>query len=174
MAVMLAASIASRVLYSCYRQEILFTLYVTMLTFFYHFAMRVVVGETITILFKNREFHYNWAWYKQHKSEKIFYKIIRVKRWKLKLITAKPEQFDIKNRTYQELIHNMTQAEVVHEIIMVLSFVPVLFCILYGAAGVFISTSLLACLLDFLFVIIQRYNRPRVLALKERLERCNI
>ena len=62
----------------------------------------------------------------------------------------------------------MAQAELAHRVIMVLSFVPLILIIPYGAAGVFITTSVLACLADMQFVIIERYNRPRVLRLIEK------
>ena len=65
----------------------------------------------------------------------------------------------------------MTQAEVVHEVIMVLSFAPLMLIPRYGAAVVFSVTSVLACLVDGLFVMIQRFNRPRVLRLKEKAEK---
>ena len=79
------------------------------------------------------------------------------------MITAKPEQFDLSTNSMEVLLHNMAQAELVHRIIMVLSFVPVLFIIPYGAPAIFITTSLVASLIDLLFVIMQRYNRPRVM-----------
>ena len=36
--------------------EVFFVLFVTMLTIFYHFAMRLAVGEVITLLYAKREF----------------------------------------------------------------------------------------------------------------------
>lgn len=144
--------------------------YITFLTISYHFIMRLAVGETITLLYQKREFHYDAAWYQPKPFEKKLYKRLNVKKWKLNLITAKPEQFDIRQRSSEELLKNMTQAEVVHEIIMVLSFVPLFLIKWYGAASVFLITSVLACLADSLFVMIQRYNRPRLLRLKQKLE----
>ena len=57
----------------------------------------------------------------------------------------------------------MCQAELVHETITVLSFVPVLFAIWFGQLPVFLITSLLAAAFDMQFVILQRFNRPRVI-----------
>ena len=170
MVMMIIGMIAARGLYGCYRINLYFSLYVTFLTTFYHFAMRILVGEGVTYFYKHREFHYASAWYRIHKGEIRLYRVLKVKNWKLKLITAKPEQFDVRKRTYQELLHNMTQAEIGHEIMMGLSFVPLLFIIPYGAPLVFVTTSVIACVMDFLFVMIQRYNRPRVLKIKERAE----
>ena len=45
----------------------------------------------------------------------------------------------------------------------VLSFPPMLLAVPFGAIEVFALTSILGCILDLLFVIIQRYNRPRLL-----------
>ncbi len=59
----------------------------------------------------------------------------------------------------------MCQAEVVHEIIVVLSFVPILFTIWAGALPVFLITSILSGFMDLLFVALQRYNRSRVIRL---------
>jgi len=52
--------------------------------------------------------------------------------------------------------------------ITVLSFIPLLFSIWFGSAGVFLITSCLAALLDAAFVMVQRYNRPRLLRLIQK------
>lgn len=58
----------------------------------------------------------------------------------------------------------MCQAELVHETIVVLSFVPIIPSVLvFGDLPVFIITSLAAAIIDVTFVIIQRYNRPRII-----------
>jgi len=145
-------------------------LYITFLTIAYHFLMRLAVGEAVTLIYRNKEFKYDAPWYQPRKFEKKLYRFLKVKKWKGKMLTAKPEQFDVRNRTLEELMHYMTQAEVVHEIIMVLSFLPLLLIIPYGEAAVFIITSVVACLADLVFVIMQRYNRPRVVAIKKKMD----
>lgn len=60
------------------------------------------------------------------------------------------------------LIQASGQAEIVHEVITMLSFVPTLFTVWFGAAGVFLTTSCLAALLGTVFVMVPRYNRPRL------------
>ena len=59
----------------------------------------------------------------------------------------------------------MKAAELVHEVIIVLSFLPVTAAVPFGALPVFVITSLLATCVDAAFVMIQRYNRPRVVRL---------
>jgi hypothetical protein len=44
-----------------------------------------------------------------------------------------------------------------------LSFLPSLAGIRFGAYPVFIITSVLAVAFDMMFVIMQKYNRPRIL-----------
>ncbi len=63
------------------------------------------------------------------------------------------------------------QAELVHRIIMILSFIPLLFIIPFGEPFAFILTSIAACFIDLFFVTIQRFNRPRVEKLVELRER---
>ena len=149
-------------------------MYVTLLTTFYHFAMRLIVGEAVTVIYKNREFNANSFGFRIHSCEHKIYKLLHVKRWKSKVITAKPEQFDFKKIGPMEVLHNMLQAELVHRIIMVLSFLPLVLIIPYGVLGVFISTSVVACLFDLTFVIIQRYNRPRIMKLLQHYEKLQI
>ena len=62
----------------------------------------------------------------------------------------------------------MCQAELVHEAIVLLSFLPLTMTPVFGAMTVFLLTSLAAACFDTLFVLMQRYNRPRILALLER------
>ena len=59
----------------------------------------------------------------------------------------------------------MCQAEIVHEIIIVLSFVPIIFSIWFGELLVFIITSVISALIDSIFVMLQRYNRSRIIKL---------
>ena len=73
--------------------------------------------------------------------------------------------FDSKAHSWEEIAQAMCQAEIVHEVIVVLSFLPILAYIPFGALGVFIITSLLSACFDMMFVIMQRYNRPRIIKL---------
>ena len=68
----------------------------------------------------------------------------------------------------KQIVLNMCHAELVHELIIVLSFTSLFFAIPFGALPVFLITALLAALFDGIFVIIQRYNRPRIAALAKR------
>lgn len=158
-------------MYHIKHQQWMLSVYVTFLTTFYHFAMRLIVGETVTVIYKNRDFDMNSFGFRIRNYEHKLYKMLHVKKWKSKVITAKPEQFDLRKVSPEEILHNMLQAELVHRCIMVLSFLPLLLIIPYGVPLVFISTSIVACLIDSVFVIIQRYNRPRILKILKRYKK---
>lgn len=88
------------------------------------------------------------------------YRILHVKQWKHKVMTARPEDFttgDIK-----QLLLHMKRSLIGHILMMVLSFVPLLFTAYFGAGLAFLITSILSCLLEVPFIIIQCYNIPRV------------
>ena len=52
-----------------------------------------------------------------------------------------------------------------------MSFLPLLAAVPFGAFWVFFLTSLGGALFDLSLVILQRYNRPRILRLAQRQDR---
>lgn len=72
---------------------------------------------------------------------------------------------DYTKYSWDEIAQASCQAELVHEAIILLSFVPIVFSTWFGVTTVFIITSALAALFDMTFVIIQRYSRPRIIRL---------
>lgn len=87
--------------------------------------------------------------------------------------TYSPDTFDLNKHTIEEIISATCQSELVHETIVVLSFLPILLAIPFGTLGVFIATSIVAALIDCIFIIMQRFNRPRLLKiLNKRNKQC--
>lgn len=74
-----------------------------------------------------------------------------------------PETFSPKNHTWDEIAQAMCQSELVHETNMVLSFVPLIAARWFGSFYVFLLTSICGCIFDLVFVIMQRYNRARII-----------
>ena len=74
-------------------------------------------------------------------------------------------EFSLKIHSMEEIVNNMCHAEAVHELIMLLSFTTLFFSIPLGAFPAFLITAIIAASIDMVFVIIQRYNRPRVMRL---------
>lgn len=140
-----------------------YTLAITFGTILYHFAMRLIVGNLV-----GHNFDYKSYWFRPKRFEEKFYKAIRVKKWKSKMPTYNSDGHLAKNESLIELVNTMCRNEVIHEIIALLSFVPILFSLFADTLLVFVITSIIACLYDLIFVIMQRYNRPRVVRIMER------
>ncbi|MBQ9118283.1 MAG: hypothetical protein IJY11_03670 [Clostridia bacterium] len=141
-------------------------------TVFYHFAMRLFVGYVIETLFFRR-LQADGRWFRERACEQKLYAFLRLKSWKGCLPTYNPKKFDIKQLTIEQLIQNTLQAEAVHETIALLSFLPIGFYFLtYDPIDllVYILTSLFAAAFDTLFVLLQRFNRFRLLRL-QKIER---
>ena len=136
----------------------------------YHFAMRLIVGTVVNFIMKNKANHEN-VWFREKSFEKSFYKLIGVRKWKKYLPTYSPDTFDTDQKTVKELIGATCQAEIVHEIIMILSLLPMILLLFFSGAVAFILTSVLAMLFDSLFVILQRYNRPRLVRVMKRFNK---
>lgn len=139
------------------------TLAITFGTVLYHFAMRLFVGKIV-----KQNFNYKNNWFKEKKFEKKLYKFLKVKKWKDAMPSYNPATYKVSADTLSNVVNTMCRNEIIHEIIALLSFVPILFSDLFDAAIVFIVTSVIVSLFDFVFVIIQRYNRPRVIRLLQR------
>ena len=133
----------------------------------YHFIMRLAVGGIVNGIYKN-QFDYSTPWFQTKPCERAIYEKWNVKAWKEKLPSYDPSLFSLKEHSFHEIAQAMCQAEIVHELIIVLSFVPLLFSIWLGTFPVFLITSVAAAVFDSLFVIVQRYNRERIVRLAKR------
>lgn len=136
----------------------------------YHFAMRLFIGSVVNLIMKNKADH-NSIWFREKRFENKLYKLMRVRKWKKYLPTYSPVTFDTTQKTVKEIVGATCQAEIVHEIIMVLSLVPIALIPLFGGAAAIIITSFLSMLIDLTFVILQRYNRPKLIRVMERFEK---
>lgn len=140
---------------------------ITCFTIMYHLGMRLVMGN-VTKLFK---INYRNPFFKEKPYEKGLYRFLRVKEWKRNALTYNPELYDLKERTLTQLAKTTVKSEIDHWINILISMTTLLFPILWGALWIFILTALLAALFDSQFIIIQRYNRPRILRMIERENR---
>lgn len=125
----------------------------------YHFWGRIIMGN-VSKLFKIS--HEHW-WFREKPFEKGLYKLLRVKKWKGKALTYNPESFSLEKHTLSEIAAVMTKSEVDHWINEVISLVSILFSILWGELWIFVLTAIFAMIFDAQFIVIQRYNRPRIL-----------
>ena len=166
-AVFVTGTLIFIILYRVLGFGILLTMSITFGTISYHFVMRLVVGFLYNI-FMNNHADYQNSWFNVSTNEQKLYEKLRVKKWKYKMPVFEPDIFDPRKHSWVEIIQATCQAELVHETIVVLSFLPIIAGLWFGVYPVFIITSVGAAIVDTVFIIIQRYNRPRILNLIKR------
>ena len=162
-----AAAGITAVLYHVFHTPWLLTTAITAGTISYHLVMRLLVGGIVTITMHNHA-DYHKKWFQLSHFEERLYSGLKVKRWKNHLPTYAPESFSPGKHTFDEIAQAMCQSEIVHEINVALSFLPLLASLWFGAFAVFCITSIAAACFDLLFVIVQRYNRPRIVKIAEK------
>ena len=164
------ATICFSVLYIYNSVSVFRSLAITFGTTAYHFCIRLIVGALFNFFMKNRA-DYTKKWYRVSKREQRLYTKLKVKKWKNKMPTYDVDIFDASKHSWDEIAQASCQAELVHETDIVLSFVPIIFSVWFGSLAVFIITSVLGALFDLIFVIMQRYNRPRLIKLANKSKR---
>ena len=136
-------------------------------TIMYHFWVRIIMGN-VSKLFK-KHIKYNQTFFKERSFEKGLYKFLRVKDWKGKALTYNPESFSLKEHSLEEIANTMTKSEVDHWINEIISLTSILFSFIWSELSLAFAISAIAAMIfDSQFIIIQRYNRPRVLKILEK------
>ena len=144
-----------------YKSKVILWTGITAFTIMYHFWVRIIMGN-VSKLFK-KHINYKQWWFKERSFEKGLYKLLRVKQWKGKALTYNPESFSLKQHSLEEIANTMTKSEVDHWINEIISITTISFEIPWGELWIFLLTAIIAMIFDSQFIIIQRYNRPRVL-----------
>lgn len=158
---MLVLCIAFFAICKFYYNYVLLFLAVTLLTMFSHFTIRISCANFVCQKVIKKYDYKSW-YFCSKKIEKPLYKLLLVKKWKNKLPTWTVEDFDLRKNEPKAILTNMCKAEMYHLVCVILSFLPILFAIPFGKFYVFLITSVFGAAYDLLFVIIQRYNRPRL------------
>ncbi len=161
-ALSLSAAVISGWLYRSCGHGVFLTLAITFGTIFYHLGTRVAIGALFQKFMNNRA-DLSKGWYQLHPWEDRLYQRLGVKSWKKKMPTYYPAQFSPKLHTWDEIAQAMCQSELVHEVNVLVSFFPIAASRWFGALPVFVVTSVLAAAFDLMFVMMQRYNRPRII-----------
>ena len=118
---------------------------------------------TFIVVNTNKKY-YDCFWFKQFEFEKKLYKKINVKKLKEKIVSYDNSLFSSKNDLLI-IVRNMTQAEIVHEMIFLTSFIP-LFLKGFFPYTIFVGfLCFFFAIMHLPFIIVQRFNRPRVLKL---------
>lgn len=149
-----------------YKNNIILWTGITAFTIMYHFWGRIILNN-VSKLFKKNINYKQWL-FKERKFEKKLYKILRVKDWKGKALTYNPESFSLKEHSLEEIANTMAKSEVDHWINEAISLSTMLFAIIWGEFWIFCLTAVAAMIFDSQFIIIQRYNRPRIVKILEK------
>ncbi len=157
------------VLYAAYRWNWCLTATISAGVTAYHFLLRLIIGWLVPAITGYR-FDYRARWFQLRSWEPKLYRRLHLRKLKNYLPTYDPGMYDLSQNSLQQIICNTCGAEIVHEIIMVFSLLPIVLVPWFGAFGVFLITSSIAALVDSLFVMAQRYNRPRLVRLFEKQE----
>ncbi len=167
-----AALLICAVCFALYYTEILSSLVllwvgITCFTITYHLWMRLIMGN-VSKLFK---VSYKSWWFKEKSCESKLYNFLRVKNWKGKALTYNPELYDVKNRTLTQIADTTAKSELDHWINVGISATTLLFGLIWGELWIFALTAFFAAVFDSQFIIIQRYNRPRLIKLIDKQSR---
>ncbi len=170
-AVTLVVSLTCFILYygTIVSNDILLWVGITAFVIMYHLWMRIIMGN-VSKLFK---VNYNQWWFKERTFEKKLYKILKTKKWKDKTLTYNPELFSVKEYSLEDIANTMSKAELDHWINQLISLSTLLFALIWGQFWIFLATAILAMAFDGQFIVIQRYNRPRIIKLIKRQARAS-
>ena len=171
-------------------------LFITLFMFAYHIDVRAIIGATIS-LFKGK-ININSSCFKISIKEFKFLNLLRVKQWKKHFVTLFENQFSVNNLNLdniEKILKNNINAEIVHTLCFFAGFLAILFgwllsrklykkdsfagflAILFGwllspeELLLYIITSAIASMfIDLPAILIQRYNRFRLLKIKNKVE----
>ncbi|MBR6689415.1 MAG: hypothetical protein IKL68_05310 [Clostridia bacterium] len=133
---------------------------VTAFTIVYQLGLRLEFG-VITTKFKEKLSTKQFL-FKERKFEQKLYRILKVKKWKPKALTYDPDAFNLKKNTKEQVLQTMLKSELDHWINELISLSTLLFALIWGEFAIFLVTCILAMLFDAQFILIQRFNRPRI------------
>jgi len=167
---LVAVTICFSIVFTFTNTDIFLTLAITFGTVAYHFCMRLIVGVIVNSAMGNKA-DYRRAWFQVGEREFAFYNYVNVKRWKDKMPTYDKKSFDIRRHGIEGLAQVTCQSEIVHEIIIAASFLPIIAAVRFGALPVFIITSFAAAGIDLMYVFIQRFNRYRLLRVIKKVKK---
>ena len=164
----IGGSILNWYIFNGTKREIFFNIAIVLGATAIHFFIMFLSAPIVFTIFRKR-FNYSSAWFNQKSFEKSMYRVLRVKDWKSKVPAYDSREYSLKDHLPEEIIMNMCHAEVVHEVICVLSYIPILLGRVIGDYKILILTSMIFSCCHLPFIFIQRFNRPRIISVKNRI-----
>ena len=168
-AVMIAVALAAFIVYYGGFCDSNIVLWIGIVSFMivYHFWVRLIMGA----ISKHWGINYKHPWFKPLPFERGLYRFLRVREWRDKVLTFNPDEFLMAKRTLPQIADTMAKAEVDHWVNEIISITAIFFSLIWGAFPVFLLTSVAAMIFDAQFIVVQRFNRPKVVRLIEAGER---
>ena len=159
------------------------TLVITLLNTVFWFALHFGTAELLTHLpaeTQRRLFDWNRPFFRVSEREMALYRRLRLPRWKDRLPQFNPE-FDKRHLAavptpayLRQFLEVTCHAEIIHELIALLGFLSLFFCLLcehpLDWLPLFFGIALFIGLCNLPFAAIQRYNRFRLVRLLGRME----
>lgn len=140
-------------------------------TVLYHLSLRLALHFALDFA------PLDWLDWKQdiytpRRFEKNFYESLSITKWKRFLPGYDEDMFDERFQSWDDILINRCQEEITHWLCAFISIIPAIVGpILFRNFWLFFLTSLIAIIYDMGFVMIQRYDRPRNIAMLRRRER---
>ncbi len=132
-----------------------------------HFILMFITAPILFALFRMK-YNYLHRWFAPKRFEEKLYQILKVKKWKNKIPTYDNAAYSLTKQNITKAIQMTCHAEIVHEVISVLSYLPILLGLVIPKVGLFVVLSFAFSVTHLLFSIVQRYNRPRLLGFYEK------
>lgn len=133
----------------------------------YQISLRFLAPALLFPVFRRR-YDAGSPWFRPRPWEAGLYRRLGVKKWKKRMPTYEPGEFSLEQHSPEEIVENMCHAELVHELTAALSFTELFFARRFGSFPIFLATALLSAAIECPFILIQRYNRPRLVRLMEK------
>lgn len=139
-----------------------FACFVTFITCFYHFAYRLLINA---ILPKQAEkLSFSCKWFTIKNFEISIFKLLKVKRWREKLPNLLPSVKSAADLSTDMILRETCQAEMMHELDILFSFVPFFVSLFYGSnEWIFLFSGLFTAGFDLCLVIFYRHFRTRLI-----------
>lgn len=161
---LLIAFILSYALNLIFDKTLFYVLTISFGVVLYQFAIRIFVNWFINNTTK-RPWSYTNRWFRERNFERPLYKLFLVHRWKNHL----PKDIKKDEKRLGKVISNSCMVEVSHEIVILASFLPVLLPLLLenftACHGLLIFSCIVSAIIDLLFVMKERYTRPKLVRL---------
>ncbi|MCI6006883.1 MAG: hypothetical protein MRZ25_01300 [Ruminococcus sp.] len=157
-----------------------FVLYITLLLALFWLSINIIVPWLVRFLVPKKFFNEDALLFKERKFESALYRKLKVVKWKDKLPDAgKLIHFqrdtlpqDIDQNYINRFITECCIAELGHLTVGILGFASLFFVLLIPGSNtaeplmIFLILSIMDFIIQMLFIIIQRYNRPRLIKLR--------